>query len=81
MRGTLRIGAVQSIALDEGAGDAAMLLRIGFDEAAHSVTGEGVSGNLEARVNRLDVTAELVNEIALWVQRRHGMFGGVSCCP
>jgi hypothetical protein len=67
MRGTLRIAAVESVALDQGAGDPAMLLGIVYDRAAHSITVEGVSGDVKVRVSRLDVTAELVNEVSLWV--------------
>ncbi len=73
MRGTLRIAAVESVTLDRGAGDAAMLLGLRYDSAARSVTVEGESGDLGARVHRLDVTADLANEIALYVRRRHGL--------
>jgi hypothetical protein len=66
MRGSLRIAAVESVSIDRGAGDAAMLLGVRYDRAARTVTVEGVSGDLAARVDRLDVTAELVNEISIW---------------
>ncbi len=75
MRGTLRIAAADSVTLDRGAGDAAMLLGLRYDSAARNVTVEGVSGDLSARVHRLDVTAELVNEVALYVRRHRRPFG------
>jgi len=75
VRGTLRITAVESVTLDQGAGDAAMLLELLYDSATRRLTVEGVSGDLVARVHRLDVTAELVNEVALYVRRRHGLLG------
>jgi hypothetical protein len=70
MRGVLRIGAVESVAIDEGAGDAAMLEELRYDSAARTVTVEGISGDLRARVHRLDVTAELGSEVSRWVHRR-----------
>jgi hypothetical protein len=81
MRGTLRIAAVGSVSIDRDAGDAAMLLGVRYDDVTHTVTVEGVSGDLAARVDRLEVTVELSNEISIWVQRRHGRFGGVSSKP
>jgi hypothetical protein len=81
MRGTLRIAAVESVALDRGASDAAMLLGVRYDRDTRYVTVEGASGDLGARVHRLDVTAELVNEVALFVRRRYHRFGGESDEP
>jgi len=57
-----------------------MLTDLRYDAIARIVTVEGVSGDVVAQVHRLDVTAELVTEVALWVRRRHG-FVGVSDKP
>jgi hypothetical protein len=81
VRGTLRIADVESVAIDASAGDAAMLLGIRYDTTTDCVTVEGVSGNLSAHVQRLNVSAELRTEIAHYVRRRHGLLGGVSDVP
>jgi hypothetical protein len=54
MRGALRIASVESVAIDERAGDAAMLLGIRYDVTTRAVTVEGVSGNVSAHVQDLD---------------------------
>jgi hypothetical protein len=81
MRGTLRIADVESVAIDKGARDAAMLLGIRYDSTTRSITVEGVSGNLLVRVQRLHVTVEFLPEVVLYVRRRHGRFGGASDVP
>jgi hypothetical protein len=81
MRGVLRIAAVEAADIDRHAGDAAMLLDTRYDADTRLVTVEGVSGDLRARVQQLDVTAELVNEVALVVRRRRGLLGGASDTP
>src|SRR3954464_794497 len=75
MRGTLRIAEIESCTLDPRAGDAATLTDLRYDAIARIVTVEGVSGDVVAQVHRLDVTAELVTEVALWVRRRRGLVG------
>ena len=76
VRGLLVVTQVVSATLDSAAGEAAMLLGIGYEEAVRELTIEGVSGNLVARVKRLHVVAELQpNEIALYVRRRRGRIG------
>ena len=75
MRGTLRVGAVESVAIDPDAGDAGMLLGIRFDAGKQTVIVETASGQLAARIHRLDVNADLVNEVARYVRRRYGLLG------
>ncbi len=75
MRGTLRIEAVVSVEVDRDAGDAGMLVGLRYDERERKVTMEGISGDLHARVERLEVTAELVKEVAMYVRRRQGLLG------
>lgn len=76
MRGALRVRAVQSVVLDPEAGDAAMLLGVEYDQTSRRLTIDGVSGNLAAVVERLQVTAELwPDDIALYVRRRRGPVG------
>ena len=83
MRGTLHIGTVDAVDTDPTFGDSAMLLRVDYDDDddAGILTVRSVSGNLNARVERVDVSIELVNDVALLVRRRHGFFGGISEMP
>ncbi len=83
MRRVLRIAAVEAADVDDGAGagDAAMLIDARYDADTGLVTVEGISGDLKARVQRLDVTAELINEVALMVRRRNGLLGLESDKP
>jgi hypothetical protein len=81
MRGTLRIAAVQSYRVEEAMGDSGVLLDVRYDSDAGMVVVESVSGELHARVRRLDVAAELRNELALYVRRRRGFLRGESEVP
>jgi hypothetical protein len=82
MRGLLQVRNVTSFSADQTVGDARMLLGIRYDAAAGRVTIDGVSGNLAALVDALDVTAQLrPDEVALYVRRRHWWFGGSSQTP
>jgi hypothetical protein len=81
MRGSLHVMHVESVSLDSASGDAAMLRAICYDTTAGQLTIEGVSGDLTARVTRLQITAELrPDEIGLRVRRRVG-FVGTSDTP
>jgi hypothetical protein len=82
MRGLLEVRNVTSFSADQTVGDAQMLLGIRYDAARGRVTIDGVSGNLAALVDALDVTAQLrPDEVALYVRRRHWWFGWSSQTP
>jgi hypothetical protein len=83
MSGELCIGQVTAVSQDEGIGDAAMLLRVVYEAARRLITVEGVSGDITANVERLDVRAELrADRVALHVRRRRGrLFRGESDVP
>jgi hypothetical protein len=79
MRGLLRVRHVTSFTADAEAGDAGTLLGVRYDAATRRLTIDGVSGNLAATVENLEVTAELrSDEVALHVARRHGWLGSSS---
>ena len=79
MRGVLTVRNVEAVAIDDGAGDAGMLLNLSYDEGTRTLTVEGVSGNLKAVVESLDITSELrPDEVALYIRRRHSVFGWSS---
>jgi hypothetical protein len=52
-----------------------------FDAATRYVAVDGVSRELRARVERLEVTAELATEVGLFLRRRHARLGGTSDQP
>lgn len=83
MRGLLRIANVRGVELDRGIGDAAMLLGLRYDGDTSRLTIDGVSGDIVATVDRLDVTCELSrDEVAMYVRRRHSrLFGWTSEAP
>ena len=54
------------------------MVSVRYDAVRRYLTVEGVSGDIRARVERLEVTAELVNDVAVIVLRRDGRFGGSS---
>jgi hypothetical protein len=75
-RGVLHVRHVTSFTAEPDAGDAGMLLGVRYDATERRVTIDGVSGDLTALVEQLDIAAELhPSEIALYVLRRHGWLG------
>ena len=83
MRGVLRVGHVVAVSWDQDAGDAAMLLGVSYDDSTRRLTVRGVSGDVTAVVERLDVTAELhPDDVALYVRRRRShLLGAESDVP
>lgn len=82
MRGVLRIHHVLSLSSEPEWGDARMLSTVTYDETSGCVDVVGVSGNLTAVVSALQVTTELMpQEVAFFVRRRRGLFGGASEKP
>jgi hypothetical protein len=71
MRGEIRVRTVRAFRFDPGAGDAGTLLGMRYEEAEGAVRIEGVSGDLVAVVDEVDVSLELrPDDVALYVERR-----------
>ena len=76
VHGVLHVRHVTSFTAEPDAGDAGMLLGVRYDANERRVTIDGVSGDLTALVDELDVAAELhPGEVARYVLRRYGRLG------
>lgn len=81
MAGMLQIGEAEAVELDPNSGDSGAVNLVRYSGRRRTVVVDCVSGDLQARVSRIDVTAEIVNEVALYVRRRTGLLGACSENP